>query len=78
MVTTVPELITELLRTEKLLALMPERLVQREIAAAQLAQVPLPIDLPLLDVGMLLPDAAPDISLRKLSAFLSRFAASGQ
>jgi DNA-binding transcriptional LysR family regulator len=77
-VTAVPAFITELVRTERMLALMPRRLVQREIAAGQLAEVPLPVDLPLLDIGMLIPDAEPDLALRKLSTFLCRFAACGQ
>lgn len=76
-VTTVPAMITELLRTERLLALMPKQLVQRQIAAGELAEVPLPIELPLLDIGMLLPESEPDPALGKLSAFLSRFAAGG-
>jgi|JI10StandDraft_1071094.scaffolds.fasta_scaffold27801_5 DNA-binding transcriptional LysR family regulator len=71
-VTTVPALITELLRTERLLALMPMRLVQRAIADGRLAEVPLPIDLPLLDIGMLRPEADENFALQKLSAFLSR------
>ena len=72
-VTTVPAFITELLSTETLLALMPKRLVQRQITTGQLAEVPLPIDLPLLDIGMLLP-AERDYALEKLSAFLLEFA----
>jgi DNA-binding transcriptional LysR family regulator len=76
-VTTVPALITELLRTERLLALMPMHLVQREITAGRLAEVPLPIEMPLLDIGMLLPAAQPDPALQKLSTFLGRFATGG-
>ena len=72
-VTTVPALISELLKTERLLALMPRRLVLREIEAGQLAEVPLPVDLPLHDIGMLLPSAQPDPALQKLSAFLCKF-----
>lgn len=77
-VTTVPAFITHLLRTEKLLALMPKRLVQREITAGQLTEIPLPMDLPLLEIGMLLPEAAANPAIQKLSSFLSRFAASEQ
>ena len=73
-VTTVPALISELLKTERLLALMPRRLVLREIEAGQLAEVPLPVDLPLHDIGMLLPSAQADPALQKLSAFLCKFA----
>ena len=76
-VTTEPSFITKLLRTERLLALIPKRLVQHEIEAGQLSEVPLPIDLPLLDIGMLLPEAESNAALRKLSTFLPRFAASG-
>jgi DNA-binding transcriptional LysR family regulator len=77
-VTTVPALISELLKTERLLALMPRRLVLREIEAGHLAEVPLPIDLPLNDIGMLLPTRELDPALQKLSAFLCKFAASGK
>jgi DNA-binding transcriptional LysR family regulator len=77
-VTTEPAFITRLLRTERLLALMPMRLVQQEITTGQLSEVPLPIDLPLLDIGMLLPEAGLPPALQKLSASLRRFAASGQ
>ena len=73
-VTTALPVITELLRTERLLALLPRRLVHREITAGQLAEVPLPKDLPLLDIGMLLSQAAPEPALQKLSTFLCRFA----
>lgn len=77
-VTTVPSFITKLLRTERLLALMPTRLVQCEIEAGQLSEVPMPVDLPLLDIGMLLPETQSNAALRKLSTFLPRFAARGQ
>ena len=43
-----------------------------------LTEVPLPIDLPLLDIGMLLPEAGPHPALQQLTTFLLRFAASGQ
>ncbi|WP_288251498.1 LysR family transcriptional regulator [uncultured Hydrogenophaga sp.] len=74
-VTTIPSLITEMLRSERLLALMPRRLVQREVASGQLAELPLPMDLPLLDIGMLLPQSELDRPLQKLAAFLHGFAA---
>lgn len=77
-VTAVPAFITEMLRTERLLALIPKRLVLREIEAGQLAEVPLPVDLPLLDIGMLLPEAQQNAALLKLSTFLSLIATSGQ
>lgn len=77
-VTTVPAFMTKLLRTERLLALIPMHLVQREISAGQLTEVPLPIDLPLLDIGMLLPAAEPHAALQKLSTFFRRFAAGGK
>jgi len=77
-VTTVPALITKLLRTERLLALMPMHLVQQAIADGQLAEVPLPIDLPLLDIGMLQPAAGQNVALQRLSTFLCRFAAGEQ
>jgi DNA-binding transcriptional LysR family regulator len=57
---------------------MPRRLVLREIEAGHLAEVPLPIDLPLNDIGMLLPTRELDPALQKLSAFLCKFAASGK
>lgn len=77
-VTTVPSFITELLRTERLLALMPNRLVQHALESGELAEVPLPIDLPLLDIGMLTPTDEANAALGKLSAFLPRFVASEQ
>ena len=73
-ITTVPAFITHLLRTQRLLALMPARLVHREIMTGQLAEIPLPIDLPLLDIGILLPQASVNTAAQKLSDFLSRFA----
>lgn len=69
-VSTVPALIIELLTTERLLALMPEPLVRRAIESGQLAELPLPLALPLLDIGLLLPDSAGPAT-RKLAAFLS-------
>lgn len=73
-VTTVPAFIAELLSTERLMALMPKLLVQRQITSGQLVEVPLPINLPLLDIGMLLP-AKQDDSLQKLTTFLRSFTA---
>lgn len=77
-VTTIPAFITNLLGTERLLALLPRRLVRREIGSGQLAELPLPIDLPLLDIGMLLPKAESAPALQKLSSFLAKFAAGEQ
>lgn len=74
-VTTIPSLITEMLRSERLLALMPRRLVQREIASGQLAELPLPMELPLLDIGMLLPQSELNPALQRLAAFLHEYAA---
>lgn len=75
---SVPALITELLKAERLLALMPRRLVQREIETGELAEISIPIDLPLLEIGMMLPGAKPDPALQKLSAFLRKFTAAGR
>ena len=70
---TVPALIMELLKTEKLLALLPYRLVQQAIQARLLAEIPLPIDLPLPGIGMLLPQAQAGPALEKLASFLREF-----
>lgn len=67
---TVPALIIELLKTERLLALMPHRLVQQAIQVGQLAEVPLPFDVPLPGIGMLLPDEERGPALEKFSSFL--------
>ena len=68
-VTTVPTLIIELLKTERLLALMPEPLVRRAIECGQLAELPLPVALPLLDIGLLTPESANPVT-DKLRRFL--------
>ena len=63
----------ELLKTEKLLALLPYRLVQQAIQVRQLAEIPLPIDLPLPGIGMLLPQALAGPALEELASFLREF-----
>lgn len=73
LVATAPALITQLLKTQRLLSLLPERLVWREIRSGLIAEVPMPIDLPLHEIGMLIPETESAPALQKLTTFLLKF-----